>query len=298
MRVLARQRNFDRFVGNGPRPGYRPIVPLGTTSGTVTPMSEPAADRVLPVPDAGRVFSTDRRVRFGDVSPGGRARFDALADYVQDVAGDDTADASLPDESAWVVRRSVFDVHTPAAFRELLTLQTFCSGIGGRWAERRVSMHGDRGALVESTSLWVRIDAETGRPRHLTEQFMDTYGEAAGGRRVSAKLQHDTQLPTAASVISWPLRFSDFDLLAHVNNAASWAIVEHALAGAKVLLPYRAELEYRDPIERDAAVMVATHTSADELRLWVYDDKTGANYLTGRVTSQVRAPDRSAGSDP
>ncbi len=158
-------------------------------------MSEPAADLIVPIPTSGRVFAVERRVRFGDVSPGGRARFDALAAYVQDIAGDDTADAALPDEMAWVARRGVFEVHRAPAFRELLTLQTFCSGTGGRWAERRVAMHGDQGGHVESTSLWVRIDAETGRPRPLTDVFMSTYGEAAGGRRVSAKLQHDTTPP-------------------------------------------------------------------------------------------------------
>lgn len=248
-------------------------------------MSEPGADRILSVPERGRVFGTDRRVRFGDVSPGGRCRFDALADYVQDIAGDDTADAALPDESAWVVRRSVFEVIVPATFRELLHLRTFCSGHGGRWAERRVAMRGDDGAVVDSVSLWVRIDAETGRPRQLTEQFASIYGEAAAGRRVSARLQHDTAVPTAASLTSWPLRFSDFDLLGHVNNAASWAVVEHALAATKLRPPYRAELEYRDAIERDAAITVATVIEPAELAVWVFDGATGANYLTAHVTS-------------
>jgi acyl-ACP thioesterase len=246
-------------------------------------MSEPAADRILPVPDRGRVFTTKRRVRFGDVSPGGRCRFDALAGYVQDVAGDDTADAGLPDESAWVVRRSVFEVVAPAGLREMLDLGTFCSGLGSRWAERRVTMSGDRGARIEAVSLWVRIDIDTGRPRHLSESDTAMYSEAAGGRRVSARLRHDPTVPTDASVAAWPLRFSDFDLLGHVNNAASWAIVEHALAASKVRLPYRAELEYRDPIERDATVAVGTLASPADLLVWVFDDKTGANYLTGRV---------------
>jgi acyl-ACP thioesterase len=230
------------------------------------------------------VFATERRVRFGDVSPGGRARIDALAAYVQDIAWDDTTDSALPDEAAWVVRRSVFEVHRAPAFRELLTVQTFCSGIGSRWAERRVAMQGDHDGHVESTSLWVRIDAETGRPRPLTDLFLETYGEAAGGRRVSAKLQHDTTPPAGAPGRAWPLRFSDFDLLGHVNNAASWSVVEQVLVEFGSLRPpYRAELEYRDPIERDAEVVVATQVEAAELRAWVYDGRTGANYLTALV---------------
>ncbi len=251
-------------------------------------MSEPGADLLLPLPARGRVFTTQRRVRFGDVSPGGRARFDALAAYVQDIAWDDTADSGLPDEGAWVVRRSVFEVLRAPRFQELLRLQTFCSGLGGRWAERRVVMHGDEGAHVESVSLWVRIDAATGRPRPLTDSFVDTYGEAADGRRVSAKLQHDTSPLVDGATRGWPLRFSDFDLLGHVNNAASWCAVEQRLAEVSALRPpYRAELEYREPIERNAEVCVADRSESGDLRVWVFDGKTSAAYLTGLVTPLV-----------
>jgi acyl-ACP thioesterase len=146
-------------------------------------------------------------------------------------------------------------------------------------------MRGDQGGHVESTSLWVRIDAESGRPRPLTDVFMATYGVAAAGRRVSAKLQHVTTPPDDAATRAWPLRFSDFDLLGHVNNAASWSMVEQVLVEVDSLRPpYRAELEYRDAIERDAEVIVATQVDADELRAWVYDAGTGANYLTALVT--------------
>ena len=137
-------------------------------SDTVAAVREHGADRLLPLPANGRVYTSDRRVRFGDVSRGGRCRFDALADYVQDVAADDTADAGLQDESAWVVRRSVIEVVQPAAFRELLTLQTFCSGTGGRWAERRVVMRGSRtagGRIAPAPSVrWRGLEPPRGCP--------------------------------------------------------------------------------------------------------------------------------------
>jgi acyl-ACP thioesterase len=249
-------------------------------------MREPAAVEMLPLPVSGRVFSTERIVRFGDISPGGRCRFDALAAFVQDIAGDDTADSALPDESAWVVRRSVLEVLEPARFRETLTLSTFCSGLGSRWAERRVVMHGDRGAHIESVSLWVRIDADTGRPRGLTDQFLETYSRAAGARRVSAQLQHESAPPVDATERPWPLRFADFDLLGHVNNAASWAVIEDELANvASLSPPYRAELEYRDAIERNASTVVASTVLDGVLSSWVTDQRTHALYLTARVAA-------------
>ena len=63
----------------------------------------------------GRTFTAERLVRFGDLSRGGRLRFDALARYLQDVSGDDTADAGLVDDIAWVVRRTLVEVDPVAS---------------------------------------------------------------------------------------------------------------------------------------------------------------------------------------
>lgn len=246
-------------------------------------MREPAADLLLPIPTVGRVFAVDRIVRFGDLDPAGRARLDAYAHYVQDIAGDDTAASGLPDESAWVVRRSVFEVRQAPTFREELHLRTFCSGLGSRWAERRVAMDGRRGADVQAVSLWVRIDPADGRPRALTEAFREIYGPSTGGRSVSSRLAHDTAVPSNATRTAWPLRFVDLDPLGHVNNAASWAVLAGVVDDAQLVPPFRAELEYRDPIERGADVEVAVVRDDAGVRVWVYDRRSSANYLTGFV---------------
>jgi acyl-ACP thioesterase len=46
------------------------------------------------------------------------------------------------------------------------------------------------------------------------------------------------------------VRFTDFDLLGHMNNAAYWVPVEELLAAHRDRrAPMRAELEYRAPVE-------------------------------------------------
>jgi acyl-ACP thioesterase len=255
-------------------------------------VSEPTADKLLPVPASGRTFSESRLVRFGDLSPGGRLRLDALARYFQDVSSDDTADAGLANDTAWVVRRTAVEVHGSPTFREPVTLTTFCSGIGGRWAERRVSLVGAGGASIESASLWVHLDPETGRPTSLGADFHDHYEEAAAGRTVSARLQHDANVPVGFLRRRWSLRFTDFDLLGHVNNAATWAMVEEVLASRRDLRPpFRAELEYRLAIERDDQVELAV-SGEDQavLSLWVVEAADVADgpprvFATGRITS-------------
>ncbi|MEJ5255070.1 MAG: acyl-ACP thioesterase domain-containing protein [Acidimicrobiales bacterium] len=248
-------------------------------------MREHGADRLVEVPATGRVFRGQRRVRFGDVSPGGRARFDALARFLQDISNDDTVDSGLDDDLAWVVRRTVFEVRRPAVFRELLELATFCSGIGSRWAERRIALRGDRGAVIDAATLWVHVELPSGRPVPLSKQFLDLYGPTAAGREVTARLRHPSQVPEAAARRPWQLRFSDFDPLGHVNNAVSWAMIEDVLAScAGLRAPYRAELEYRDPIERDASITLAWTVDAHAgLVLWALDEHAARLHLTARV---------------
>ena len=105
-------------------------------------------------------------MRIGDASPGGRLRLDALARYLQDVSNDDTRDGGL-DDDGWVVRRTALRAERIPVMGEELVLQTFCSGTGGRWAERRVRIRGDRGGVVDAVSLWVHVDLATGRPAPL-----------------------------------------------------------------------------------------------------------------------------------
>jgi acyl-ACP thioesterase len=252
-------------------------------------MPDAGADQMVPVPERGRTFSAQRRARFGDLNPRGRLRLDSLARFVQDVSSDDTADAGLDNDVAWVVRRTKVTIDRSPGFRELLTLTTFCSGQGGRWAERRVSVTGDQGAAVETVSLWVHLDAATGRPVTLPADFHRHYDEAARGRTVSARLQHPSQPPAEASAVPWAIRATDFDLLGHVNNAATWAVVEDVLADQdRGRHRLEAELEYRLAIEPGDVVAVASCRASDgSTGIWITDPATDPPrlYATALVRS-------------
>jgi acyl-ACP thioesterase len=104
------------------------------------------------------------------------------------------------------------------------------------------------------------------------EGFAAIYGEAAGGRTVTARLEHADPPPDAESV-PWALRFTDFDVLSHVNNAAYWEAVEEALAARRELrAPLRAEVEHRTAIERGAQVELVVANEPDELAAWLLAD--------------------------
>ncbi|MBK9180048.1 MAG: acyl-[acyl-carrier-protein] thioesterase [Acidimicrobiales bacterium] len=235
----------------------------------------PVADPLVPLPRSGRTFGATTVVRLGDVSPAGRLRLDALARYLQDVAGDDAAAAGLPGEQAWVVRRTVLRVDRPAVLGEHLRLTTWCAGLGPRWADRRTSVVGDQGGGAEAASLWVYVDPRTGRPLRLPPGFHERYGESAGGRTVRARLALPDP-PAGATSRPWPLRFADFDALGHVNNAVSWAAIEDALAPRRELrAPLEAVVEWRSPLERGAEPELVTADAAEGraagLAAWLVD---------------------------
>lgn len=234
-------------------------------------------------PSAGRVFEGTRKVRLADVSPAGRLRLDAAARFLQDLSADDTADSALPDAEAWVVRKTILDVRAFPRYLEPLALATWCSGTGSHWAERRISIQGDLGAEIEAATTWVHFDRATGRPSRIPTGFDEIYGGAHGGRRVKARLDHrDTPADGGDRGFAWPLRFADFDVLDHVNNAACWQIVEEALADRRDLrAPLRAEVQHRTAIERGATVEVTVASSDDSLALWAVAD--GVVALTATV---------------
>jgi len=202
-------------------------------------------------------------------------RLDAVARYLQDVANDDAVDAIGEDAASWVVRRTEMHIERFPVFREDLRLTTWASGTGGRWAERRTSVEGDRGGAIEVAALWVHVDPATGRPKRLAPSFFDAYGDAAGGRAVHARLAHGGP-PDDRPAVSWPMRFADFDVLGHVNNAVYWAIVEECL---DVTAPATVTVEYRGGVDRGqrAEVVVDGH------ELWLLAD--GAVAASGRMES-------------
>ena len=192
----------------------------------------------------GRVFSSRRRIRLSDMDAAGRLRLDAVARYLQDVAGDDVEDAGWgSDEHVWIVRRIEIEVVSPFDGDARVELATWCSGTGASAAGRRTTLTGDRGGRIETETVWIHLD-RAGRPLRLAPRFFEVYGPAAAGRRVSTRLGLPDP-PGDAERRTWQLRAADVDILGHVNNAAYWAAVEEALDGP----PTRAVLEYRRPLD-------------------------------------------------
>ncbi len=224
----------------------------------------------LAEPGSGRVFATRRIVRSTDVTPSGRLRLDALARYLQTAAEDDVADAALTEAIVWLVRRCKLAIRSGPVMGDRLQIRTFCSGTGARWAERTTTLLGRDGPLIQASAVWAAVNRETGRPMPLSEAFLRTYGDAAGGRTVSARLSLGRRGNGSRNGSrDWPLRAADFDTAGHVNNAIHWAAVEDVLADG--WLPSVAEMEYHRAILPGCAPRLAVDEREHDARIWLLD---------------------------
>jgi acyl-ACP thioesterase len=269
--------------------GYATTVtatpPLGAT---VRACHDEAVDsEFVACPPDGRRVVRSRTVRLGDVAPSGRLRLDALARYLQDVAADDVDDAGIT--GAWVLRRCALRIGDLPRFRERVELDTFCSGFGRRWAERRTTVLVDGAPRVESVAVWVYVD-ERGRPAPLEDWFFDLYGTAANDRRVSGRLR----LPAPPEEVlrrPWVLRRTDLDVLGHVNNAIAWAAVEDEVAGDGAFPGGEmstAEMEYRAPVDVGEVCELLSAPTADGMACWLVTG--GEVRAAARVARRSGAP--------
>ena len=227
---------------------------------------------MVPRIGVGREFTARRRVRLGDATPNGRLRLDAAARYLHDVSNDDTRDAAWSDGDWWVVRRTVFDVHRFPKYLEEIDLTTWCGGLGSRWAERRTQMCAlDGEVLIDAAALWVHVDSETLMPSRVPEDVTETLTVSSGGREVGAKLLLKSKLFAENRSVkegSWPLRFSDFDVVKHMNNAAYWEMVEEHLASHTDLRePLRAIVEHIVQVEHGQQLVRRMDDTIEDLDL-------------------------------
>jgi acyl-ACP thioesterase len=220
-------------------------------------------------PAAGRVFSTARKVRSTEVTPAGRLRLDALARYLQEAAEDDLADSGWAEPQIWLVRRTEVVIRAFPRLGQRVTLQTFCSGTGPRWAQRTTTLTGRSGDLIQATAVWAAVGRADGRPAALGPQFREIYGAAAGGHAASARLTLPRP-PDGEQAVPWPLRASDFDPARHVNNAIHWSAAEDVLAGLD-WLPDTAAMEYHRAIEPGTVPALAVRPERDGVSLWLLD---------------------------
>jgi acyl-ACP thioesterase len=230
----------------------------------------------------GRVFSLPMRPLLADCAPSGRMRLDALARWSQDVAYADIEQAGIDRVAVWVLRRSRIRVERFPRFGERFRVETFASGIGRMWAERRttVRLEGSGEPVVEAVGLWIHLDPVRWVPCRLSAAEVDLYSTSAGDRSPPHRLLH-AKPGDVESQTEWFFRRTDSDVADHINNAAYWEpLEEELLSGDGELVEVDAELEFRYPAQPGTVAVLR----AGPYR-WITDPDGGELYASIVVTN-------------
>jgi len=95
--------------------------------------------------------------------------------WVQDVAKAHWFSAAPPEEQiglVWMVVRHEIDYSSPAVLNDEIILRTWIGAAAGLRFDRHTEIlrAGDRKLLAKARTIWVPIDATSGRPKRVSEQ--------------------------------------------------------------------------------------------------------------------------------
>jgi len=146
----------------------------------------------------------------------------------------------------------------------------------------------DGRVLVDAASLWVHVDKGTLQPSRVPKDVVELLGESANGRSVAARLLlRAKDFATEHTIVPepWTMRFTDFDAVGHMNNAAYWEIVEEHLASHRELrAPLRGVVEHVIQIEVGQEPIRYSEQPSEDLALQLsVGDTVHAAMWCGRI---------------
>jgi acyl-CoA thioester hydrolase len=156
---------------------------------------------------------------FGRVHPSTYLRVLAQTAVEASTAAGYDADWYAAAGCLWLVRRSTFDVGSPARAEEPLEIRTWVEDFRRVRSHRRyeVRVHGE--TRLTARTDWVYVDAASGRPRRIPAEMERVLGHAGVGTSEREAFQSPPP-PENPARSTHRVRVSDLDGLAHVNNAA------------------------------------------------------------------------------
>lgn len=177
-----------------------------------------------------REFSRTHTVRYDECNCYGYLTPTAFLRYMQDIAAQDAENAQLSGNGYWIVKRTLISFAAPVRLSTKLHLRTY--GIGftritaqrGYDAQLATDLHGE--PVISARTLWVYMDAR-GRPARMPEEtariwLPDGAQEQLPEPPLPAFPEEQSEMTNAF------VRFSDIDLMRHMNNAAAVEMLDNA----------------------------------------------------------------------
>jgi acyl-CoA thioesterase FadM len=177
-----------------------------------------------------RQFGYTHIVRYDECNCDGMLTPAAFLRYMQDIAARDAEDAQLEGNGYWVVKRTNISFATPPVIHTPLALKTY--GIGftritaQRGYEARVVSEASDEPIVCARTLWVYVDPR-GRPARLPERTAQIW-LPDGAQPQQAETPFPAAPERAPEITTALVRFSEIDLMRHLNNASAVEILDDA----------------------------------------------------------------------
>jgi acyl-CoA thioesterase FadM len=147
---------------------------------------------------------------------------------MQEIASQDAENAQLSGNGYWVVKRTTIDFSALIPIHTKLELKTYGMHFTRITALRgyEARLAGEDQPIVTARTLWVYIDAR-GRPIRLPEETAQIW-LPDGSLPPPAEIPFPPLPEQAPATTSARVRFSDLDLMLHLNNAATVEILDNA----------------------------------------------------------------------
>ncbi len=198
-----------------------------------------------------RQFCLTHTVRYDECNCNGFLTSVAFARYMQDIASRDAEDSQLVGEGYWIIKRTKMSFSTPIPLHTDLELKTFGIGFSRitalRGYEARLAQAPLDEPLASAHTLWVYVNS-SGRPIRLPERTAEIWMpdgvlSPPPDQPFPAFPEYEPSMTTAT------VKFSEIDLMYHLNNASVVEILDNAAweeLSNRGITPANARITLRD----------------------------------------------------
>ena len=177
-----------------------------------------------------RQFCLNHTVRYDECNCDGVLTPVAYLRYMQDIALRDAEDAQLVGGGYWIIKRTMMSFASSIPLHTSLELKTFGIGFSRitalRRYEARQALAPQDEPLASAQTLWVYVNS-SGRPIRLPERTAEIW--MPDGVLSPQPDQPFPVFPEHQPIItSAEVKFSEIDLMQHLNNAAVVEILDNA----------------------------------------------------------------------
>jgi acyl-CoA thioesterase FadM len=248
-----------------------------------------------------RQFCLKHTVRYDECNCDGVLTPVAFLRYMQDIASQDAEDSQLVGEGYWIIKRTKMSFAASIPLHASLELKTFGIGFSRitamRGYEAREAHAPQDEPLASARTLWVYVNS-SGRPVRLPERTAEIW--MPDGVLAPPPDQPFPAFPEHQSVTTLAVvKFSEIDLMQHLNNASVVEILDNAgweALTSKEITPANARFTIRDyDIEYSDSPRFGEHL---EIQNWFEPfpkpghEFTRFQYMTRKGKTMVRACSR------